>query len=286
MTDIFNLENIPVEVATDLIDLTSILSGIPRNGMVKYREIKFRYCLLDDIVDAIKECKSWAVLTPLREVDGHAEVSAILIHKSGYILKSPSYSIYYSKDAKAQEKAAQITYARRYVLSSFLNIASDDDTDGDDIDGIPTPPPQPQPRTQPKQSPFLDFYKDMIYNFAVMQNVDLADLKRCNGPTLYIKKTPSDDLINFVLTGSGDLKLRSVNELLRRNPLSLGLTDEVLASLSKAYAISVGGKTLKEMTADELAAVAIKEKDTKILSAINYLKRFDPTKRSLLNDKQ
>lgn len=286
MADLFELNNIPPEIAVDLVSLTRSLSGIPRRGTVKYRDVDFKYCLLDDIVDTIKESEQWAVLTPLREVDNHAEVMALLVHKSGYIIKSPSYSIFYPQSARAQEKAAQITYARRYVLSSFLNIAADDDTDGNDSEGTPTPPP-PLPSKQPI-SAFNGFYQDMIVNFALVQGLTQDDLRKYK-PLATDKsvKITSKALVDTVLSRDvpTDQKCRCINELLKRNPISLGLTDDVLAGISRAYVFVVDGKPLKSMTSEELLEAGKELEDTKILAAITYLRRFDPTKALIKAEK-
>ena len=143
---------LPPPVAKDLIDLLSGLVDIPKRGRVKYRETEFDYCLLDDIIKAIREnSDKFALLQPTTYENGLVTATAILIHVSGSVLESPPFSFPVpppqpkrdrdfnplpqseaDKIPRPQDVAAITTYARRYALASFLGIAADPDVDGDD----------------------------------------------------------------------------------------------------------------------------------------------------------
>ena len=57
-----------------------------------------------------------------------------------------------------QKVGSEITYYRRYLLSSLLGLQAEDD-DGNKASNKPTPQDKPQPKPQPKQLPKVDFVK-------------------------------------------------------------------------------------------------------------------------------
>lgn len=176
------LNNRTGEEAKDLIALLSALVDIPKRGRVRYGTTDFDYCLLDDIIKAIREnSDKFALLQPTTYENGLVTTTAILIHVSGSILESPPFSFPVpppqpkrdrdgkplpqseaDKIPRPQDVAAVTTYARRYALASFLGIAADPDVDGDDPTAEKVPikrgnaekarkdPPLPQKQEPPK----------------------------------------------------------------------------------------------------------------------------------------
>lgn len=147
--------NMPQEVAKDLVNMINSLQGLKKRGKVLYKNYnnsttEFNYCLLEDIVEAVKADPNFCVLTPVEWSEDSALVFCTLIHKSGYFMRSSPYKVQYPAEVqnkagqgtpkKPQTMAALITYARRYVLTTFLNIAADEDVDGAGPAAQPMPP--------------------------------------------------------------------------------------------------------------------------------------------------
>lgn len=147
--------NLPQEVAKDLVNMINSLQGLKKRGKVIYKNYnnsttEFNYCLLEDIVEAVKADPNFCVLTPVEWSEEYALVFCTLIHKSGYLMRSSPYKVqcpveFQNKTGQGTPKkthamAALITYARRYVLTTFLNIAADEDVGGADPAAQPMPP--------------------------------------------------------------------------------------------------------------------------------------------------
>lgn len=129
------MENLTPEVAVDLIALVNSLSDIPKSGRVSYGKTFFNYALLDDILSKVKLNKNFCLMFyPYFETaeENVGFLRAVLYHKSGFKIESPSYYVNLSACKTIQEKGARLTYAKRYLLSTWLAIAADDDIDGAD----------------------------------------------------------------------------------------------------------------------------------------------------------
>ena len=61
--------------------------------------------------------------------EGKISISTTLFHSSGEYIEYPPLSLK-AADLTPQSAGSVITYARRYVISAILGIASDDDNDG------------------------------------------------------------------------------------------------------------------------------------------------------------
>jgi hypothetical protein len=129
------LDNLPPEVAQDLIILVNGLGTIPKTASVNYKAVRFRYVPLDDVLAKIKADGNFALMQPLTTLpDGQPALQCILVHKGGYTITSDPYPLHLPKsnpDAPKtkQDEGADITYTRRYSVACFLSIASDEDTD-------------------------------------------------------------------------------------------------------------------------------------------------------------
>jgi len=138
-------ENIPPEVAADLIQLVNQLKGLEKSAQVKYSvknkstgegmKKEFCYVPLDSILNKIKENDNFALLQPIGvDENGLNGVRCVLIHKSGHVFQTDTYPFAVKEDAKLQDEGAEITYRKRYSLGAFLGMATEEDTDGNDDD--------------------------------------------------------------------------------------------------------------------------------------------------------
>lgn len=146
------MENLTPEVAVDLIALVNSLSDIPKSGRVSYGKTFFNYALLDDILSKVKLNQNFCLMfNPYFETAAEENVGflqAVLYHKSGFKIESPSYYVNLSDCKTIQEKGARLTYAKRYLLSTWLAIAADDDIDGADEKAQIEPPLPAQKKPQ------------------------------------------------------------------------------------------------------------------------------------------
>lgn len=145
------MENLTPEVAVDLIALVNSLSDIPKSGRVSYGKTFFNYALLDDILSKVKLNQNFCLMfNPYFETaeENVGFLQAVLYHKSGFKIESPSYYVNLSACKTIQEKGARLTYAKRYLLSTWLAIAADDDIDGADEKAQIEPPVPAQKKPQ------------------------------------------------------------------------------------------------------------------------------------------
>lgn len=128
------------DVANDLIELVNSLGTIPKTATVKYGATSFSYVPLDDIMSKIKANGNFALMQPLNKDEaGNPCIQCILIHKNGAIIRSGNFQLPIKENMKPQEIGSVLTYFRRYCVSAFLGIASDEDNDGQSMD-VATPP--------------------------------------------------------------------------------------------------------------------------------------------------
>ena len=92
------MENIPKEVATDLIELINNLKGLPKSEKVEYNvknrngewvRKAFNYVPLDLILEKVKENKNFCIMQPIGTDElGIVGVKNMLIHKTGYVIET------------------------------------------------------------------------------------------------------------------------------------------------------------------------------------------------------
>jgi len=91
----------------------------------------YKYATLDDILTTVKPIlhANGLVITQLLDSEG---IKTILMHSSGQTLEStfPLPELSSKGMNAAQATGAAVTYIRRYAISSMLNLATDEDTDG------------------------------------------------------------------------------------------------------------------------------------------------------------
>lgn len=136
-------DNITTEVAGDLINLVNKLKKLPKTQLVKYSVRsktgtvvykEFHYTPLDDILEKVKEDNNFALMLPIGIHDDINGVKCILVHKSGHVFMSDTFPFNFTEGMKIQDEGAEITYRKRYAVSAFLGLATEDDTDGNDND--------------------------------------------------------------------------------------------------------------------------------------------------------
>ena len=115
---------------------------------------RYRYASLGAVIDVVKPILSkWglAVSMPVFSEGNAIGIEAVLMHKSGqYISTKASLRVEESEDMKrpaAQFAGSNITYLRRYALSSLLGLYSDEDNDAGDGKVISKPEVKNKPST-------------------------------------------------------------------------------------------------------------------------------------------
>ena len=103
----------------------------------------YKYTSLDKIIDdtqSILNKNGLTITSSLRISDGKQMLTTSLFHESGESITSDFLleSAGISKANNLQQIGAAITYARRYILSALLNIASEDDDDAQSLNTQPT----------------------------------------------------------------------------------------------------------------------------------------------------
>lgn len=126
----------------------------PRNGAAPYT---YRYADLGDIVPLIgpllgKHGLSWSA-KPRRGPDGDWTLHYVLRHVSGESDEG-EMPLLVERDCKIQELGSAITYIRRYAMTAQLNLATDEDDDGQAANGSKTANGAPSPvSAQPSPQP-------------------------------------------------------------------------------------------------------------------------------------
>ena len=122
------------ELATALSAFQGEISSIPKNNTVsiptKNGKFNFKYADLADIWNAIRGPLSkhgLSLVQMITKVDNRSGILTQLMHSSGQYLKTlvPFDTI----PGDIKQFGANITYYRRYCLSSMLGIVSEDDVD-------------------------------------------------------------------------------------------------------------------------------------------------------------
>src|SRR5699024_4412478 len=118
------------ELAKAKVEAQKEVSNPKKNAENPYFQSK--YATLDSVIDAYKTAYAKHGISvsenPIEE-NGNVGVQIILMHESGqYIIYDP-FMMPFGK-ATAQNKGSATTYSRRYTLSAVMNIAADEDDDG------------------------------------------------------------------------------------------------------------------------------------------------------------
>lgn len=131
-----DFKNVSQETAKDFIQLVNEAKGFVKNGEAGFNNRKYKWILLDDLLEHVKNNENFAFIQPLsNDENGKPSLNNILIHKSGEVIQSGLLSIGYKEDDSNQNKGIAITYMRRYSLGAFLGVASETDNDGQPDEG-------------------------------------------------------------------------------------------------------------------------------------------------------
>jgi hypothetical protein len=101
-----------------------------------------KYADLADVIDAVKDGLAKNDLAVIQGVDDKF-LKTTLVHKSGEFIETKT-PLYLDKQTM-QGLGSALTYARRYALSALLNVASDEDDDGNGANEKAAHTPQPKP---------------------------------------------------------------------------------------------------------------------------------------------
>jgi hypothetical protein len=133
------------ELYSDLIKAQTKLNNTPKDK----EGYGYNYTELSTLLDYIKPIlaeHNLGIVQQVKDFEDKICVTTKLIHISGDSLDSTlclPLALLSKNNNVVQQAGATITYARRYSISALLNIASEDDTDGNLN--------QQEPKQQPKQ---------------------------------------------------------------------------------------------------------------------------------------
>jgi hypothetical protein len=94
---------------------------------------KSKYAPLIDILKQVRPIYNKHGITILQDIDG-TKVSNIFLHESGEWIQQEWLSLPTEKQTP-QSAGSSISYARRYAISAWLGIASEEDDDGNIASG-------------------------------------------------------------------------------------------------------------------------------------------------------
>jgi hypothetical protein len=114
------------QITAALFVLQGELKPIARSKVVKTGKYEFRYAPLDAIVETIVPLLQKARLVFVQAVDADV-LTTRLLHESGQWIQSET--LLNRDHANMQGFGGEVTYKKRYALSSLLGIVSDDDND-------------------------------------------------------------------------------------------------------------------------------------------------------------
>jgi hypothetical protein len=116
---------------------------------------KSKYASLAAVIDAVRQPladNGLSVTQTLHINEDHTRyLKTTLRHASSPEVIESCHAL--PNGVRAQEFGSALTYARRYSLSALLNIAADDDDDGNVAHNSKHKPPQPAPNVIQPQSP-------------------------------------------------------------------------------------------------------------------------------------
>lgn len=135
------------ELAAALAKAQAAMGGAKKQSTNPH--FKSRYADLSSVWDACREPLTANGLSVLQSprttwwADGHCvvEVTTVLLHESGQYI-SDTLAVPVTKP-DAQGVGSATTYARRYMLSSFAGVASEDDDGNAAVGGVPNRVEQP-----------------------------------------------------------------------------------------------------------------------------------------------
>lgn len=135
------------ELAAALAKAQSEFLSIGKSKTVKFGATQYKYADLSEMIKATTPALSKHGLSitqelhPSEDDENELILETTLMHSSGQ-WRSSFYPII--RCTKPQEQGSQITYARKYALQGVLNIAADEDDDGQIAATAPAAPSAPE----------------------------------------------------------------------------------------------------------------------------------------------
>lgn len=156
------------ELAKALVKANSKVSNPKKNATNPH--FKNEYATLDSVIEAYKSAyleNGISVLENPVTNEGKIGVSITLLHESGQYITHDPFMLPPGRD-NAQGYGSSITYARRYALSAVMNIAADDDDDGNGAN----------PDKEPPKGSLSDAQVNRLFAIGKSAGVSAADIKK------------------------------------------------------------------------------------------------------------
>jgi len=141
------------KLAQSLVLFQSEVEAIKKDAENPF--FKSKYAPLESIIAGIREPLKKAGLAVTQWPVGEDRLTTILVHESGEYLSGTAKMS--PKDHTPQGQGSAITYMRRYSLGAVLNLATEEDDDGNEAskpqaagNGNGKPPTNPAPQTPQK----------------------------------------------------------------------------------------------------------------------------------------
>jgi hypothetical protein len=166
-------------LAAALVKAAGELEDIKRGGSASIPtksggSYSYSYATLPDILQAVRPILAKHGLAAIQNastgLDGHLDISTMLVHSSGEYLVLDGLPM--PLGSTAQETGSAITYGRRYHLLAALGLAPDDDDDG----ASAAPRQNAGPRQGGSPRPATDAQKRTLREMAADRDYQLPDL--------------------------------------------------------------------------------------------------------------
>jgi len=110
-------------------------NDIKFNKEVKYSGRDFKYADLSEIYRCVKEPllqNGFIIISKLKTFEGKSYLETSIVYKDGSILAETDFPID-TANKKMQDIGSQITYVKRYQISSLLSLSAEEDDDAFDL---------------------------------------------------------------------------------------------------------------------------------------------------------
>ena len=141
---------------------------------------KSKYTPLVDILKLARPIYNKHGITILQDIQG-VSVSTIFLHESGEWIQQDGCTLIPDKETP-QAGGSAITYARRYSISAWLGIASDEDDDGNAGSKNKSDKKKLEDKPDPKKV-YEDFYNSLSDDY----QFELKDMSKSERYDLFVK---------------------------------------------------------------------------------------------------
>src|SRR5690554_4987954 len=133
---------------------------------------KSKYAPLQDVLNTVRPLLSKHGLSIIQNPAGDGErisIHTMLVHESGEWIEFEPLVLKAEK-ITPQGAGSAITYGRRYALSSVLGISSEDDDDGNSLEGEQNKPPKSNGKSKPISSKQIGLIKTQVKKISSAKN--------------------------------------------------------------------------------------------------------------------